>query len=232
LRRDQGGETQQYWLKYEQVSPTPSPAQRRKHRPRDFYHGLLYIGDMRIIAGQFRGRKLLAPDTNLTRPITDRAKQSVFDALTPHLPDAIVYDLFAGTGSLGLESLSRGCKHATFFESDPSALALLKKNIAALGVSARARIVRGNLFDWFAAAEKPAQLADLVFLDPPYRFLIDRSADLQALAEKIVSAHLSPTGRMIFRHDRRDALDLPMFHRIDLRDYGSMRVEFLMKSLR
>jgi 16S rRNA (guanine966-N2)-methyltransferase len=187
---------------------------------------------MRIIAGQFRGRKLLAPDTNLTRPITDRAKQSVFDALTPHLPDAIVYDLFAGTGSLGLECLSRGSRYATFFESDRSALALVQKNIAALGIADLARIVRGDLFDWFAAAEKPTQLADLVFLDPPYRFLTDRPADLQTLADKIVSAHLSPTGRILFRHDRRDALEFPMLRRIDLRDYGSMRVEFLMKPLR
>jgi len=187
---------------------------------------------MRIIAGQFRGRKLLGPDTNLTRPITDRAKQSVFDALTGDLPDAIVYDLFAGTGSLGLESLSRGCKHATFFESDRSALALLQKNIAALAVADRATIIRGDVIAWFASSAKPPHPADLVFLDPPYRFLTERAADLQALAEKIVTAHLSPTGRILFRHDRRDALELPMLRHIDVRDYGSMRVEFLMKPLR
>ncbi|MGD0388565.1 MAG: 16S rRNA (guanine(966)-N(2))-methyltransferase RsmD [Tepidisphaeraceae bacterium] len=183
---------------------------------------------MRIIAGQFRGRKLLGPDTNLTRPITDRAKQSVFDALAPDLPGAIVYDLFAGTGSLGLESLSRGCKHATFFESDPSALTLLQKNIATLAVSDRARVVRGDLFAWFASSAKPAHSADLIFLDPPYRFLTDRPAELQTLAEKVVSAHLSPTGQILFRHDRRDALELPMLRRTNIRDYGSMRVEFLL----
>ncbi|MGD0141232.1 MAG: 16S rRNA (guanine(966)-N(2))-methyltransferase RsmD [Tepidisphaeraceae bacterium] len=187
---------------------------------------------MRIIAGQFRGRKLLAPDTNLTRPITDRAKQSVFDALTPHLPDAIVYDLFAGTGSLGLECLSRGSRHATFFESDPSALALLRKNIVTFNVADRGTIIRGDVFAWFASSAKPAQPADLVFLDPPYRFLTERPDDLQTLAEKIVSALLSPTGRIIFRHDRRDVLEFPMLRRVDLRDYGSMRVEFLEKEIR
>jgi len=187
---------------------------------------------MRIIAGQFRGRKLLAPDTNLTRPITDRVKQSVFDALTPHLPDAIVYDLFAGTGSLGLECLSRGSRHATFFESDPSALALLRKNIVTFNVADRGTIIRGDVFAWFASSAKPAQPADLVFLDPPYRFLTERPDDLQTLAEKIVSALLSPTGRIIFRHDRRDVLEFPMLRRVDLRDYGSMRVEFLEKEIR
>jgi len=187
---------------------------------------------MRIIAGEFRGRKLLGPDTDLTRPITDRAKQSVFDALTPHLPDAVVYDLFAGTGSLGLESLSRGCKHATFFESDPSALALLRKNIVTFNVADRGTIIRGDVFAWFASSAKPAQPADLVFLDPPYRFLTDRPGDLQTLAEKIVSAHLSPTGRILFRHDRRDVLELPMLRPTAICDYGSMRVEFLEKEIR
>jgi 16S rRNA (guanine966-N2)-methyltransferase len=187
---------------------------------------------MRIIAGEFRGRKLLGPDTRLTRPITDRAKQSIFDALAPDLPDAVVYDLFAGTGSLGLESLSRGCKHATFFESDPSALALLRKNIVGLGLSDRAVIVRVNLFHWFVAAGKPTRPADMVFLDPPYRFLTERAAELQNLAEKIVSEHLSPAGQIIFRHERGDELELPMLRCTKVRDYGSMRVEFLAKEIR
>src|SRR3954463_10464834 len=84
---------------------------------------------MRIIAGEFRGRKLLAPEGDITRPITDRVKQSLFDILTPEIEGAKVYDLFAGTGSMGLECLSRGAKHSTFFESDRSAVTRLKKNI-------------------------------------------------------------------------------------------------------
>ncbi|MDB5305247.1 MAG: rsmD, partial [Phycisphaerales bacterium] len=77
---------------------------------------------MRIISGEFRGRKLLPPEGDVTRPITDRVKQSLFDILTPLLPDARVYDCFAGTGSMGLESLSRGAAHATFFEADRGGL--------------------------------------------------------------------------------------------------------------
>jgi 16S rRNA G966 N2-methylase RsmD len=72
----------------------------------------------------------------------------------------------------------------------------------------------------------------VVFLDPPYRFLTERAADLQILAEKIVSGHLSPAGRIVFRHGRRDALELPLLHRTKIRDYGSMRVEFLEKEIR
>src|SRR5438477_3570124 len=90
---------------------------------------------MRIIAGQFKSRLILGPeDDRTTRPITDRVKQSLFDIVTPLLDDAIVYDCFAGTGSMGLESLSRGAKRAFFFESDRSALARLKKNIQSLNV--------------------------------------------------------------------------------------------------
>ena len=186
---------------------------------------------MRIIAGEFRGRTLLPPLTDQTRPITDRVKQSVFDVLMPHMTDAVVYDVFAGTGSLGLESLSRGCKSALFFESDPSALSLLAKNIAALKIENRAKIIRGDLFAWFATPRANAAQADLLFLDPPYRFLNDRASELKTLAENITSKYLSSTGQIIFRHDLSDSLDLPNLHAFDVRDYGSMRVEFLVRTI-
>src|SRR5580692_133052 len=89
---------------------------------------LLFV-DMRIIAGQLRGRRLLPPTAETTRPITDRAKQSLFDILSPIIPDANVYDCFAGTGSMGLECLSRGAAHVTFFEADRSAAARMRTNI-------------------------------------------------------------------------------------------------------
>src|SRR5439155_5773768 len=92
---------------------------------------------MRIIAGEFRGRLLLPPQgQQTTRPITDRAKQSLFDVLTPQLDGALVYDCFAGTGSLGLEALSRGAKLATFFEADRCAVARLHPNSASYNVQA------------------------------------------------------------------------------------------------
>src|SRR3954447_25210665 len=105
---------------------------------------------MRIIAGQFGGRKLLPPASDATRPITDRAKQSLFDVLAPDLPDALVYDCFAGTGSMGLESLSRGAKFATFFEADRPTVARLNQNIMALSLSEQSRVVQGDIFRWFS----------------------------------------------------------------------------------
>jgi len=147
--------------------------------------------------------------------------------LAPLLPDAIVYDIFAGTGSMGLESLSRGCHHVTFFESDRSAQDLLKKNITTLKVEPRAKLIPTDLFKWFTTAPAPTRKTDIVFLDPPYRFLTERAQDLKSLAEQIVSRHLSQTGLIIFRHDLADALALPNLHHTDVRDYGSMRIEFL-----
>src|SRR3712207_4099367 len=104
---------------------------------------------MRIIAGEFRGRKLLPPEGDVTRPITDRVKQSLFDIVTPLLPGARVYDCFAGTGSMGLESLSRGAAHAAFFEQDRSAVGRLRRNIQTLGVADRAMVIAQDLFRWF-----------------------------------------------------------------------------------
>src|SRR3954469_225796 len=125
---------------------------------------------MRIIAGEFRSRPILAPASDATRPITDRAKQSLFDILAPEIEGSRVYDCFAGTGSMGLECLSRGATHATFFEADRSAVALLRKNIATLRVRDRATVIDRDLFKWFDAAQ-PTEPASLIFLDPPYRFL-------------------------------------------------------------
>jgi 16S rRNA (guanine966-N2)-methyltransferase len=182
---------------------------------------------MRIIAGELRGRKILAPESDQTRPITDRVKQSVFDVLSDLVTDARVYDLFAGTGSLGLECLSRGCKQATFFESDRSALALLRKNINVLKLEDRAKVVAGDVFEPFLKRMEDKEPADILFLDPPYRYLTERPADLRALAENIADRHLSPTGVVVFRHGEEESLELPGLVAADVRDYGSMRVELL-----
>jgi len=182
---------------------------------------------MRIIAGEFRGRKLLPPEGTTTRPVTDRVKQSLFDILTPLLPGARVYDCFAGTGSMGLECLSRGAADVVFFEADRPAVARLRKNIAALGVESRGQVIAQDLFHWFAAAPRPVLPADVIFLDPPYRFVRDRPDDLRRLAEQFTRSHLAPAGTVVFRHDAADALELPALHRYDQRDYGGMTLEFL-----
>jgi 16S rRNA (guanine966-N2)-methyltransferase len=181
---------------------------------------------LRIIAGEFRGRKLLSPDSATTRPITDRAKQSLFDILAPRIPGAIVYDCFAGTGSMGLEALSRGCERVTVFETDRGALARLRKNIAALVVQSRSTVIPTDLFRWFGDSSSSGQ-ASIVFLDPPYRYLEERPNDLRKLARDLASRHLAPGAIVVFRHDATDSLDLPPLKPYDRREYGGMTIELL-----
>lgn len=184
---------------------------------------------MRIIAGEFRGRRLLPPESDTTRPITDRVKQSLFDILTPLINGATVCDCFAGTGSMGLECLSRGASFATFFEADRSAAKRLEKNIATLGIGERSRVVRGDLFRWFEARAEADRSggAHLIFLDPPYRFLRERPEDLRRLATRFAEGHMTPGGTVVFRHDATDQLELPGLMRTDVRTYGGMTLEFL-----
>ena len=138
---------------------------------------------MRIIAGTWRGRALLAPAGKATRPTADRVRQALFDMLM-HAPwggrevveGALVLDAFAGTGALGLEALSRGAAEAVFFESDPAALVALRANVAACGAGERARVVAGDVLRQGAAPLLPRTL---IFLDPPYgQGLVQRSLNI------------------------------------------------------
>lgn len=124
---------------------------------------------MRVIAGSAKGRKLKGPTGPATRPITDRAKEAVFNMLLPYvdLDGAVVYDLYAGAGSFGIETLSRGAASVTFVERDRSALEVLEANIETCGFSDRSVIVRSTV-ERFLADRSTLKLADLAFADPPY----------------------------------------------------------------
>jgi 16S rRNA (guanine966-N2)-methyltransferase len=182
---------------------------------------------MRIIAGKFRGRKILPPGSTTTRPITDRAKQSLFDILSPRLEGTAVYDCFAGTGSLGLESLSRGCRSATFFESDRSAVKLLRENLRTLNLTDRSTIVSEDIFQWAAGAPASPGPIDVIFLDPPYAMNREKPDSIAALAAFLATQRLAPGGIIVFRHDVADNVELPGLRRYDRRDYGAMTIELL-----
>lgn len=182
---------------------------------------------MRIIAGEFRGRKILPPEGDQTRPVTDRVKQSVFDVIAPLLEDAIIYDCFAGTGSFGLEALSRGAKHVTFFESHRATVRLLNQNIETLKVGDRSTVVSTDIFE--SCKKSPDDPIDLIFLDPPYRFLRERTEELQKLAKLFAGEHLKSDGVVMFRHDTADKLAFDELKAFDVREYGGMTVEWLRR---
>jgi 16S rRNA (guanine966-N2)-methyltransferase len=122
---------------------------------------------MRVVAGELRGRRLAAPAGGGTRPTTDRVREAVFNALASLdvVVNARVVDLYAGSGALGIEALSRGATHCTFVERDRAALVAIEDNIATLGIRDRSRVLAA---DGIAAAARVD--ADLAFADPPYDF--------------------------------------------------------------
>ncbi len=128
---------------------------------------------MRVIAGEMRGRRLIAPPGNLTRPTTDRAREAVFSALESQaaLANARVWDLFAGSGALGVEALSRGAAHATMVDSSRPAVDAARANLAALGYGQdRATVVLADVVGWVGDQARLGlgQEVDLVLADPPY----------------------------------------------------------------
>ncbi len=134
---------------------------------------------MRIIAGTKRGMGLFSPRSQVSRPITDRVKESLFSVLYKYdLPGgAVVADLFAGVGSLGLESLSRGARFVAFVEQDSQVFSVLKKNIQKSGFGEQCMVTRGNAFKLGAPVEAGTGKYELVFVDPPYAATEDAGKD-------------------------------------------------------
>lgn len=162
---------------------------------------------MRITGGEFRSRALVAPKGRATRPTSDRVREAMFGRLdaAAAVRGARVLDLYAGTGALGLEALSRGAEHVCFVESDSRALAALRANVQSLGVGARSQVVAGAL---------PAALGrckdgpfDLVLADPPYALVA--SGIIDELASRLLAAaKLATEGRWVVEHATRDTPSL------------------------
>jgi 16S rRNA (guanine966-N2)-methyltransferase len=188
---------------------------------------------MRIIAGQHRGRRILAPEGLTTRPITDRVKQSLFDRLasSDQLEGAIVLDIFSGTGSLGLECLSRGAEHVTFIEQDRSAAKLLEQNLAMLGEMTKARIMRVNAMGGGLMMGLPRRSYSLIFVDPPYPLVADdkKAGRLWELMEGL--APLADVGcPMVLRVERhQEPPSLAGWGPPQKIEYGSMNLVFYVR---
>ncbi len=174
---------------------------------------------MRVVAGQYGGRRIAAPKGDLTRPTSDRVREAVFSALGP-LDGERVLDLFAGTGALGIEALSRGAGPALFVEQDRRALAVLRENLTTLGIGGGDAEVRGSdARSALRTARARGDHYDLVFLDPPYRLAPALGGELtEALA-----GLLAPGARVVAEMDRRTPLELGLPCVLDRR-YGDTRI--------
>lgn len=181
---------------------------------------------MRIIAGTARGRKLVSPAGERTRPLLDRVREALFSILGERVSGARVLDLYAGTGSIGLEALSRGAAHCVFVERDREALECLLRNATELDFIDRARIVRGRVE---AQLERPLEERyDLVFFDPPYaevRSASERAATID-LAKRLYEERLRSDGLLVFHYPRDllDATELERIGPVDRRAWGTTEV--------
>jgi len=168
---------------------------------------------VRVVAGRFGGRRLVAPPGDATRPTSDRVRESLFSVLGPSTEGARVLDLYAGTGALGIEALSRGAAAAVFVDRAPAAIKAIRANLEALGIEADVRRMHARAA--LRTAADSGEAYDLIFLDPPYR----RSAELGRELSEALPAVLAPGARVISESDRRDRLELSL-PLTDERRYG------------
>jgi 16S rRNA (guanine966-N2)-methyltransferase len=169
---------------------------------------------VRIVAGTFKGRRLSAPAGRTTRPTADRVREALFSILGP-LDGERVLDLFAGSGALGIEALSRGAASAVFVDSDQRAAAAIRRNLDALG--ATAEVYRRDALAFLRA--QPGDSFDLVFLDPPY----SSASQLADALSELLPAALSEDALIVSESDKRTPLELTL-PLIDERTYGDTRI--------
>ncbi|WP_046654107.1 16S rRNA (guanine(966)-N(2))-methyltransferase RsmD [Brevundimonas diminuta] len=187
---------------------------------------------MRIVAGQYRGRAIVAPEGQNTRPTSDRARQAIFNVLE-HAPwaeglhEARVIDLYAGSGALGFEALSRGAAFCLFVDTDDGARGAIRENMDAYGLFGRCRVHRRSATDLGPRPGSAGEAFTLAFLDPPYA----KGLGEQTLARLLEGGWLAPGAIVVFeRGSDEPEIDPPGYERLDARDYGAARVLFLRAS--
>ncbi|RME85322.1 MAG: 16S rRNA (guanine(966)-N(2))-methyltransferase RsmD [Caldilineae bacterium] len=178
---------------------------------------------MRVIAGIAKGRRLESVPGTGTRPITDRAKEALFNILGDEIVNARVLDLFGGTGAVGIEALSRGAREVVFVERARSALRVLGHNLQRTGLAEGARVVRGDAFRYLQQPQE--EPFDLIYVAPPqYQRLWLRALRLIDARPEL----LAPGGLVVVQiHPKEfDEVGLASLQRVDTRQYGSVRLDF------
>jgi 16S rRNA (guanine966-N2)-methyltransferase len=173
---------------------------------------------MRVVGGLLGGRPLSAPRGRGTRPTPERVREAVFSILADVHGDTVL-DLFAGSGAMAIEAISRGAGHATLVDSSPAAIAAIRRNVAALDLSAE--VLHQKALPFLRNARTYARQYDLVFLDPPYR---QAAALGRELAQALMPV-LTPGARVVVESDRRAPLKLALPASSDERRYGDTLIE-------
>ena len=181
---------------------------------------------MRIIGGKYRSRVLAEFAGESVRPTSDRAKESLFNILSLKLYGARVLDLFAGSGSLGLESLSRGAKEVVFNDCAKDSLAIVKKNLATLKIPVNSEEAKVINSDYLVCLENLCGQFDIVFIDPPYRFDFGQ----KALAKIAQRGLLTENGIAVYERDRPFEGEVDGLEKYDERKYGKTYITFFRRS--
>jgi 16S rRNA (guanine966-N2)-methyltransferase len=174
---------------------------------------------VRVISGEFGGRKILAPDGKTTHPMSERVRNALFNILGDEVEGVEVLDAFAGTGAVGLEALSRGAKQVTFVESDREAQRTLQENVKTLDAQSRVKLVHSKVELWHKS--NPEDKFDLIFCDPPF-------GDMQLSTVMLLFSHLKPDALMVLSQPGRGE-SLPAANGVvvvDNRSYGSAALTF------
>lgn len=184
---------------------------------------------MRIVSGRLKGRALVAPEGQGTRPTSDRARQAIFNVLEhaawgEPLAGMRVMDLFAGSGALGFEAMSRGAVFALFVETDEAARGAIRENADAFGIMGATRVHRRSATDLGPRPGSDGEAFDLAFLDPPY----GKGMGELALKTLLDGKWLAPGALVVLeRGSDEPEIETPGFERLDARNYGAARVLFL-----
>ena len=184
---------------------------------------------MRIISGKYKGKKLLLPKDKNTRPLKDLVKVSIFNLLdhskkiNKKLENSSILDLFSGSGSFGIECLSRGSKIVYFFENYFEAIKILEKNLSLLKNEKNFHIFKNDCFEFFNSYQKINEKFDIIFLDPPFK-----EKKINELIEKIIENKILNAGGIIIIHrHKKDKMEITDKIKIfDIRNYGLSRVYF------
>jgi 16S rRNA (guanine966-N2)-methyltransferase len=180
---------------------------------------------LRIIAGDLKGRKLRAVRGSKTRPTANRTREAIFNILAPHIPGSRVLDLYAGTGTFGIEALSRKADAAVFIDRDKDCIAVLQANLKSLCLEGQTRIIRWDVTKNLNCLNSLSPSFDLVFMDPPYL----KNMIAPTLRNLHLSQSLASGARIIVEHSQREpvlAKQLPV-EIADQRRYGKTLVTFL-----
>ncbi|HZZ31955.1 MAG TPA: 16S rRNA (guanine(966)-N(2))-methyltransferase RsmD [Phenylobacterium sp.] len=184
---------------------------------------------MRIVSGSFRGKALAAPKGDSTRPTSDRARQAIFNILehaawSKGVQGARVIDLFAGSGALGFEALSRGAAFCLFVETDEAARGAIRENVDGMGLFGVTRVHRRDATDLGVRPGADGPAFDLAFLDPPYA----KGLGEISLEKLAAGGWLAPGATVVFERGAGEPdFSVPGFTALDVRDYGAARVHFL-----